>query len=98
MEIATLDEISGQRAILGVGAGISGFTELGINRRKPARAIREMIEVIRAVDWRRRGSTVRSPTTRPARPAMVLRGSAPILSLSYVTLGRQSDIAKEINS
>ena len=49
MAIATLDEISGQRAILGVGAGISGFTELGINRRKPARAIREMIEVIRAL-------------------------------------------------
>src|SRR5215470_2249890 len=49
MAIATLDEISGQRSILGVGAGISGFTELGINRRKPARAIREMIEVIRAL-------------------------------------------------
>ena len=49
MAIATLDEISGQRAILGVGAGISGFTELGINRRKPARAIREMIGVIRAL-------------------------------------------------
>ena len=49
MAIATLDEISGQRAILGVGAGISGFTELGINRRKPARAIREMIQVICAL-------------------------------------------------
>jgi len=47
MAIATLDEISGQRAILGIGA--SGFTELGINRRRPARAIREMIEVIRAL-------------------------------------------------
>src|SRR6516164_11435205 len=33
MAIATLDEISGQRAILGIGAGVSGFTELGINRR-----------------------------------------------------------------
>jgi 5,10-methylenetetrahydromethanopterin reductase len=49
MAIATLDEISGQRAILGIGAGISGFAELGINRSKPARAIREMIEVIRAL-------------------------------------------------
>src|SRR5205823_9497919 len=49
MAIATLGEISGQRAILGVGAGISGFTGLGINRRQPARAIREMIEVIRAL-------------------------------------------------
>src|SRR6516164_8957212 len=55
MAIATLDEISGGRAILGVGAGISGFAELGINRRKPARAIRETIEVIRAL---LRGETV----------------------------------------
>src|SRR6516162_1741739 len=55
MAIATLDEISGGRAILGIGAGISGFAELGIDRRKPARAIREAIEVIRAL---LRGETV----------------------------------------
>jgi 5,10-methylenetetrahydromethanopterin reductase len=55
MAIATLDEISSGRAILGIGAGISGFTELGIARRKPARAIREAIEAIRAL---LRGETV----------------------------------------
>ena len=55
MAIATLDEISGGRAILGIGAGISGFAELGIDRRKPARAIREAIELIRAL---LRGETV----------------------------------------
>ena len=49
MAIATLDEISGGRAILGIGAGISGFAELGIERNKPARAIREAIELIRAL-------------------------------------------------
>ncbi|HSH99240.1 MAG TPA: LLM class flavin-dependent oxidoreductase [Reyranella sp.] len=49
MAIATLDEISNQRAILGVGAGISGFPELGVVRKKPAVAIREMIEVVRAL-------------------------------------------------
>ena len=38
MAIATLDEISNQRAILGFGAGISGFAELGIVRKKPAAA------------------------------------------------------------
>jgi 5,10-methylenetetrahydromethanopterin reductase len=58
MAIATLDEISGGRAILGIGAGISGFAELGIDRRKPARAIREAIEVIRAL---LRGETVDYP-------------------------------------
>src|SRR6478752_8011731 len=49
MAIATLDEISNQRAILGVGAGISGFPELGVVRKKPAVAIREMIEVVRVL-------------------------------------------------
>jgi 5,10-methylenetetrahydromethanopterin reductase len=45
--IATLDEISGGRAMLAIGAGISGFAELGVDRKKPARAIREAIEIIR---------------------------------------------------
>src|SRR3977135_1195674 len=45
MAIATLDEISNQSAIVGIGAGISGFPELGIVRKKPAAAIREMIAV-----------------------------------------------------
>ncbi len=49
MAIATLDEISGKRAILGIGAGISGFVELGIVRKKPAAAMREAIHVIRAL-------------------------------------------------
>ena len=55
MAIATLDEISGGRAILGIGAGISGFAELQIDRRKPARAMREAIALIRALV---RGETV----------------------------------------
>jgi 5,10-methylenetetrahydromethanopterin reductase len=55
MAIATLDEISGGRAMLGIGAGISGFPELGIERKKPARAIRESMDLIRAL---LRGETV----------------------------------------
>src|SRR5512132_609645 len=47
MAIATLDEISGGRALLGIGAGISGFAELGVRRERPARAIREAITLIR---------------------------------------------------
>jgi 5,10-methylenetetrahydromethanopterin reductase len=45
--IATLDEMSGGRAILGIGAGGSGFREMGIERHKPVTAIREAIELIR---------------------------------------------------
>jgi 5,10-methylenetetrahydromethanopterin reductase len=45
--IATLDEISGGRAVLGIGAGISGFTELGIRRARPATALRETVELVR---------------------------------------------------
>jgi 5,10-methylenetetrahydromethanopterin reductase len=47
MAIATLDEIAGGRAELGIGAGISGFAELHVRREKPARAIREAIALIR---------------------------------------------------
>jgi len=76
MAIATLDEISGQRAVLGIGAGISGFAELGIERTKPPRAIREAIELIKQllrgepVDYR--GEIVRFAGGRlsftPVRP------------------------------
>jgi 5,10-methylenetetrahydromethanopterin reductase len=45
--IATLDEASGGRAILGIGAGGSGFKQLGIERTRPAVAVRESIELIR---------------------------------------------------
>lgn len=47
MAIATLDEISSGRAALGLGAGISGFAEIGIERRHPALAVREAIMLIR---------------------------------------------------
>ncbi|MFQ5828312.1 MAG: LLM class flavin-dependent oxidoreductase [Candidatus Methylomirabilia bacterium] len=47
MAIATLDEISGGRAVLGIGAGVSGFRELGIRPERPAVGIREAVELIR---------------------------------------------------
>ncbi len=47
MAIATLDEVSGGRAILGLGAGVSGFRELGIDAARSAAAMREAVELIR---------------------------------------------------
>lgn len=45
--IASLDELSEGRAILGLGAGISGYHNLGIKLERPARRLREAILVIR---------------------------------------------------
>ncbi len=47
MAIATLDELSEGRAVLGLGAGISGFSELGIRRRQVARRSAETIHLVR---------------------------------------------------
>jgi 5,10-methylenetetrahydromethanopterin reductase len=44
---ATVDEISGGRAVLGLGAGISGFAEMGIKRVRQRVALRETVELAR---------------------------------------------------
>ena len=49
MAIATLDEVSGGRAILGLGAGVSGFRELGVDASRSAVAIREAVTLIRGL-------------------------------------------------
>ena len=48
---ATVDEVSHHRLTLGIGAGISGFSALGLKRSRPVAAIRSAIEVMRAL-WR----------------------------------------------
>jgi 5,10-methylenetetrahydromethanopterin reductase len=45
--IASLDEASGGRAVMGIGAGGSGFAQMGLERPKPAVAVREAIEICR---------------------------------------------------
>ena len=43
---ATVDELSDNRCTLGIGAGISGFKEMGMQRTRPARAIKEAVKLI----------------------------------------------------
>ncbi len=43
---ASVDELSGGRVVLGLGAGMSGFREMGIARVRPARAIKEAVQLI----------------------------------------------------
>ena len=49
--VATLDELSDGRAVLGLGLGGAGFKELGIQKTLPVAALRESIGVIRRL-WR----------------------------------------------
>lgn len=49
MAIGTLAEVAGDRVVLGLGAGGSGFPAMGIERRRPALAIREAVSMIRAL-------------------------------------------------
>jgi 5,10-methylenetetrahydromethanopterin reductase len=53
--IATLDEMSDGRAVLGLGTGGAGFRELGLERKLPVAALRETVELIRGL---LRGDTV----------------------------------------
>lgn len=47
--IATLDEMSGGRAVLGLGTGGTGFRELGIAQTLPVAALRETVTLVRGL-------------------------------------------------
>jgi 5,10-methylenetetrahydromethanopterin reductase len=49
MAMGTVDEVSGGRAVLGIGAGASGMEALRIPRTKPAVALREAVALMRAL-------------------------------------------------
>ncbi len=95
--IASLDELSGGRAILGLGAGGSGFAQLGLERGRPVTAMREAIELIRRLlaggEVEYRGELIRFGrgalefATRPDIPIVVVARGPRLLELG----GRLAD-------
>ena len=49
MAMASLAELAPGRMVLGLGAGGSGFPVMGVERRRPAAALRETVGIIRAL-------------------------------------------------
>ncbi|MFL5796470.1 MAG: LLM class flavin-dependent oxidoreductase [Actinomycetota bacterium] len=91
--IATLDEVTHGRAVLGLGAGGTAHGMLGIERRAPAWALREAIGVTRALlagsevtvegrVVRTRGARLDFPARRPDVPIYVGARGPRILQLA----------------
>lgn len=98
MAMATLDQISGGRALIGLGTGGSGLAEMGVPKHRPVRALQEAIELIRAmltgqpVDYvgelyRLQDTGLGFEPLRPVIPLFVATHSEQVLRLS----GRLAD-------
>jgi len=97
---ATLAEASGGRAVLGLGAGVSGFASMGIERRAPATVLRETITFLRRfwTDPARFSFNSTAFTWRDGRLHDVLDGVVPIMVAGrgpkvLELAGEQADLA-----
>lgn len=81
--IASLDEVSGGRAVLGLGAGFSGLEAMGVRRTKAVASLRRAIDAIRRL-WAGESVAVEDDAfvLREARLDFSTRETIPILLAS----------------
>jgi len=88
MAMGTLDEVSGGRAVLGLGAGFSGLEAMGVERRRAVRSMRQAIDAIRRL-WAGETVTLQDDAFRlsnlslnfPSRPdiPILLASAGPLM-------------------
>ena len=61
--MATVDEISSGRVLVGLGAGGSGFPAMGIRRERPVAAMRDAVNIMRGM-WSGKPATVEGSVVR----------------------------------
>lgn len=94
--IATLDELSGGRAILGLGLGGSGFKELGIEKLLPVAALREAIGLSRRL-WRGETVTMQGKVVKLEAGKLGFKPLRPEIPIYIATQGEQiSRLAGEL--
>jgi 5,10-methylenetetrahydromethanopterin reductase len=64
---ASVDEVSDGRVVIAMGAGLSGFREMGIARVRPARAIKEAVQLIHRLTRGERDVTLEGEVIRFGR-------------------------------
>ncbi len=86
--IATLDELSGGRALLGLGVGGTGFRELGIATPLPVAALRETVELVRRL-LRGEEVTVQGKVVSLAQGRLQFAPLRPAIPIYFATHGAQ---------
>lgn len=86
--IATLDELSSGRAMLGFGLGGAGFRELGIQKTLPVAALRESIAMMRGL-WRGEPVTLDGKVVSVANGRLEFAPTRAAIPIYIATQGEQ---------